>query len=439
MHQANWSDWAHLVSKDLVHWTRIQSALSPNGDWDGALTIVDGKPIIMYDCFNTMDCRPPSANATAGPLGDPAIVGLARPVNYSDANLTEWTKDPANPIVIHGAGRYAGPSTLWRDEDGEMKMAMPLNGAIGLFRTSDSSLHTWNLTTAAFYPNSSGPSEFFALPGIPSSRAPPGGAQVTHVLGGIAPPKPHRIGTAWYTLGKYNPVSGTFSNTTEPAPFDGSEIVLFSQLHVDDGRMLFMGWYNPCDSAACHGALTVPREVTFDPETTSLRSLPAPELAVLRGAVLGGPTSTRIASGKALGLLDRGSTAYDLVLNVTLPPQAGVRFALAVMAATPDDASATLQLNVSSPSLSGIRVVVLTGNAAGFASMVFKIPDMGKMPVRILADRTLAEVFIADGRGVVTLPVVATRGNNTFIAAGVSVLEVESTAWEMGCGWASYP
>ena len=40
MHQANWSDWAHLVSTDLAHWTRIASALSPNGDWDGALTIV---------------------------------------------------------------------------------------------------------------------------------------------------------------------------------------------------------------------------------------------------------------------------------------------------------------------------------------------------------------------------------------------------------------
>ena len=169
MHQANWSDWAHLVSTDLVHWTRIQSALSPNGDWDGALTIVDGKPIIMYDCFNIPDCRPPGANAS-GPLGDPAIIGLARPVNYSDAKLAEWTKDPGNPIVIHGAGRYAGPSTLWRD-GAEMRMAMPLNGAIGLFSTSDlTSLHTWNVTTAAFYPNSSGPTEFFPLPGNLSRR-----------------------------------------------------------------------------------------------------------------------------------------------------------------------------------------------------------------------------------------------------------------------------
>ena len=58
MNQANWTDWAHLVSTDLAHWTRHPSALSPNGDWDGAVTFVDGKPVILYDCFDVADCRP---------------------------------------------------------------------------------------------------------------------------------------------------------------------------------------------------------------------------------------------------------------------------------------------------------------------------------------------------------------------------------------------
>eukprot|EP00729_Bicosta_minor_P013902 gene13902-23529_t len=39
-HQANWTDWAHLVSSDMVHWTRLPSALSPNGDWDVSLSIL---------------------------------------------------------------------------------------------------------------------------------------------------------------------------------------------------------------------------------------------------------------------------------------------------------------------------------------------------------------------------------------------------------------
>jgi hypothetical protein len=97
MHQANWTDWAHLVSNDMVHWTRLESALFPNGDWDGSLTLLDGKPVIMYDCFNLKDCLP--ANATPG-LGDNPLVGVARPVDLSDQNLTTWNKDPHNPIYI---------------------------------------------------------------------------------------------------------------------------------------------------------------------------------------------------------------------------------------------------------------------------------------------------------------------------------------------------
>ena len=55
MHQANWTDWAHLTSPDLVHWTRTPS-LAPNGDWDGTLSMLDGKLIIFFDCYSVEDC-----------------------------------------------------------------------------------------------------------------------------------------------------------------------------------------------------------------------------------------------------------------------------------------------------------------------------------------------------------------------------------------------
>ena len=150
MHQANWTDWAHLVSTgpplsiprgapvrtphslrwglaDLVHWSRLPSALSPNGDWDGSLTLLDGKPVIMYDCYDIPDClplnassHPPQAELTSSArLGDPPHVGVARPVDASDPNLTSWAKDPHNPISFPGMrGGFAGPSNLWT-ADGE--------------------------------------------------------------------------------------------------------------------------------------------------------------------------------------------------------------------------------------------------------------------------------------------------------------------------------
>ena len=62
--QANWTDWAHLVSTDMAKWTRLPSALSPNGDWDGSLTLLGGNLTIMYDCYNVPDCLPLNKSAT---------------------------------------------------------------------------------------------------------------------------------------------------------------------------------------------------------------------------------------------------------------------------------------------------------------------------------------------------------------------------------------
>ena len=147
------------ATTDFARWTRLPSALSPNGDWDGALSFVDGEPVIMFDCYNVPDCRPPAAtaiqggsvSATAPPArfgtGDPAIVGVAHPVDKNDPNLTKWTKDPANPIVVHGArGGFQGPSTLWKVGDTyNVLMAVSAVSVCAPFAAAPSSLSDWPL------------------------------------------------------------------------------------------------------------------------------------------------------------------------------------------------------------------------------------------------------------------------------------------------------
>lgn len=168
-----------LVSTDLVHWSRKPSVLSPNGDWDGALTILNGQPVIMFDCFNVPDCRPPPLNSSASrsPIliqnqqqlraekedrlrkrvesGDPPIVGVARPVDPSDPNLTKWRKDDANPIVVGGAhGAYAGPSTIWQSPNGAYNMLMGggSRGGTARYESTDPTLHNWTAADLQFYP-----------------------------------------------------------------------------------------------------------------------------------------------------------------------------------------------------------------------------------------------------------------------------------------------
>ena len=96
----------------------------------GSLTILNGKPVILYDCYNIPDCLPPNktqasaaaVRAAAGlgaptrvRVGDPPHVGVARPADSSDANLTVWEKDPNNPIAFPGmrGGAYEQPSPFF--------------------------------------------------------------------------------------------------------------------------------------------------------------------------------------------------------------------------------------------------------------------------------------------------------------------------------------
>jgi hypothetical protein len=98
--------WLHYVSKDYVSWSMLPTIIPPGG-WDGSLTMLkqpDGSvaPLILYDCTSVNGCRPqPAAAAATGRagvgVGDPPIVGIARPVNVSDPNLTAWVKDAKKP------------------------------------------------------------------------------------------------------------------------------------------------------------------------------------------------------------------------------------------------------------------------------------------------------------------------------------------------------
>ena len=144
-----------------------------------------------------------------------------RPEDPTDANLTRWIKDPANPITVtHPDGSpaycYAGPGNLWTSADGNTtEMVMIYNTATGLFTSDDPTLHKWTLKNPEFYPRRGGGGGlFFPLPGNTASPRPPGPYEpsYTHMLQSDF--SGDSDGTAYYALGKYNPSTGTFDNAT---------------------------------------------------------------------------------------------------------------------------------------------------------------------------------------------------------------------------------
>jgi hypothetical protein len=250
------SGWGHAVSKDLAHWSVLQElAIAGPNTWDGSLTILDGKPVVMFDCtdpkkdrvgwphscsgLNTTEFEADQTSGRVG-IGDPSFLGIARPTNLSDANLTTWSKDPTAPISVlnetdQPASGYSGPSPIWTTTESSGATTKNLvmtygAGHTGLFCSQDASLREWKVCNGMFYPDRlSGGGMFLPLPGPPThfgsrqriatTATAAGGGVIpfTHLLFGVTP----GLGKGVAALGVYNPTARTFSNSSGPPPTYG--------------------------------------------------------------------------------------------------------------------------------------------------------------------------------------------------------------------------
>ena len=165
-----WQDnggWGHAISADLAHWEQLpkpyaEAILGPNA-WDGSLTILDGKPVALFDCTDPardrvghqascsgLNVTNNTADAVGAAIGDPSFIGIARPADLTDPNLTVWNKDPTAPITFLNetggkAAGYSGPSPIWTTPDGVMNLVQTYGaGHTGLFCCTDPSKYTSN-------------------------------------------------------------------------------------------------------------------------------------------------------------------------------------------------------------------------------------------------------------------------------------------------------
>ena len=268
MHQG----WNHAFSSDGgAHWEQVvpNSALPVTG-MDGSITVLEGsqgseaaEPVMLFDCISTALCKPPSSG-----VGDPPIIGVARPSNLSDHTLANWSIDPLGPIVVHEKNSnksvtvgFAGPSSLWLTTSSTTSsntspttstststststggnvtnMVMWLNGSTALFQTTDPRLHSWTLANPSLYPKSGGGGAlFYPLPGTGDetiTQAGGRGREASTTTTTTASPLPpthmlqtdlpgHGDGVTAFIFGVYNASTGSFtpSNNTAPSFLDG--------------------------------------------------------------------------------------------------------------------------------------------------------------------------------------------------------------------------
>nr|XP_034602193.1 beta-fructofuranosidase, insoluble isoenzyme 2-like isoform X2 [Setaria viridis] len=292
--------WAHSVSRDLINWVALETAIEPSipsdqyGCWSGSATILpDGTPVIMYTGIDR-----PNINYQ--------VQNIAYPRNKSDPLLREWVKPAHNPIIVPEGGinatQFRDPTTAWRDDDdGRWRLligSVAAGGARGVayvYRSRD--FRRWARVRRPLHSAATGMWEcpdFYPVErdgrrvGLETSVS---GRRVKHVLKNSLDLRRYD----YYTVGAYDRRAERYV-PDDPA---GDE----RRLRYDYGnfyasktfydpakrRRILWGWANESDTAAADvakgwaGIQAIPRTVWLDPSGKQLLQWPIEEVEALRG------------------------------------------------------------------------------------------------------------------------------------------------------------
>ncbi|XBI92218.1 hypothetical protein VPH35_029328 [Triticum aestivum] len=485
--------WAHSVSRDLINWVALETAIQPSiksdkyGCWSGSATILrDGTPAIMYTGIDRADINYEVQN-------------IAFPKNKSDPLLREWVKPKSNPIIVPEGGinatQFRDPTTAWY-ADGHWRLLIgALSGASRgvayVYRSRD--FMRW---TRVRKPLHSAPTGMWECPdlypvtvdgrqnGLDTSVT--SSPKVKHVLKNSLDLRRYD----YYTVGTYNRKTERYV----PDNPTGDE----HHLRYDYGnfyasktfydpvkrRRILWGWANESDTAVDDvakgwaGIQAIPRKVWLDPSGRQLMQWPVEELEALRGKK---PVSLRdgvVKRGEHVEVTGLRSSQADVEVSFEVPSLEGAEaldpalandaqklcsvkgadveggvgpFGLWVLASAKLEEKTAVFFRVfkaarninstkpvvlmcSDPTTSSLNPNLYKPTFAGFVDTDIA---KGKISLRSLIDRSVVESFGAGGRTCIlsrVYPTLALGKNahlHVFNNGKVDIKVSQLTAWEM--------
>lgn len=264
--------WGHAVSEDLIHWTHLPVALSPEpgpdqvGVWSGRAVVNGDEALIFY----------------TGEVLPNQVQNLA---TSTDELLLDWTRNPGNPIIPGPPLGYQIVSGfrdpfVWKQSDTwYMIVGSGIAGRGGtafLYRSKDKDLKAWEYRGPLLI----------------------GDERTTGVMWEM--PQFFPLGDKWVLLVNIWPTNrdvayfvGTWENekfTPEVQGFVdiGEHYLSPSALVEESGRVVLLGFIKESNGGEAQlangwsGVMALPRLVYLRPDG-SLGFKPVPEIASLRG------------------------------------------------------------------------------------------------------------------------------------------------------------
>ena len=358
----NWGNmhWGHAVSRDLLHWQELPTAIYPRewGDW-----AFSGSAVV--DDRNTSGFK---SGSDAVLVAAYTSTGRGECIAFSNDRGRTWTDYDKNPVIKH-SGR--DPKVIWHEPTRTWVMAVydePPNIERGIAFYSSTNLKEWTLNSRI--------NGFFECPDLFPLQVDGNADKQLWVLYGA---------DGKYLLGDFDGKS-FHPKTARQQIWHGNFYAAQTFSDVPDGRRILIGWANGITfpGQPFNQQMTIPVELTLQSTTGGTRMLawPVKELAAQRKPVklASGITtdSLHISANQPIQLLPNGDRLESFDANFEWQPQGAEKLVFRI---------------------SGTPVVFDT-KAGKLICRTVEAPVQlrnGRLPIRILADRGSLEIFANNG------------------------------------------
>jgi fructan beta-fructosidase len=392
--------WGHAISSDMLRWQHLPVALSE----------ADG--VMIYSGSAVVDARNSSGLCQADGADHSCLIaiytgdGLGKETQnlaFSNDRGRTWTKYRGNPVIDLGRNDFRDPKVFWHPPTGRWIMIAVLANEhkVRLFGSKD--LIAWERLSDFGPAGATGGAwecpDLFEL--SVESRQERRWVLVVNINpGGVA----GGSGTQYF-VGAFDGTTFTNQNpgtTTLWADYgkDFYASQSFSDIPADDGRRIWMGWIsnwqyaNQEPTVHWRGAQSIPRTLALRqvPEGIRLVQSPVTEITTLRSN-----DAERIGPGASATL----PPSADIELRVSrLEKPAGLRLFNSegeelIVGVT--ETSQEIYVDRRKSSLAPAFHTEYPGRHSAHVR-----PKTLVMPIRVLFDRSVVEVFAGDGETVLT-------------------------------------
>ena len=385
--------WGHAVSTDMVSWTYLPTALTP----DSLGAIFSGSAVI-------------DVNNTAG-FGKNAMVAIytsagkmqQQSIAYSIDKGRTFTKYAKNPVLPNpGITDFRDPKVSWNESANQWVMALATKQTVTFFGSPN--LKDWT-KLSEFGEGIGSHAAVWECPDLfPMTYQ---GKTKWVLIVSLNPGGPNGGSATQYFIGDFN--EKTFKPDALPYPLwidygrDNYAGVTFSNIPKTDGRRVFMGWMSNWDYANqvptknFRSANTVPRELTItnNGKHLILSSYPVRELTNLKGKVINKPNLLVEKEATITELLKNNEGSYEIEITIK-PENAGV-FGFSLN----NSKNETLKFNFDNTTgflcIDRKKGGLIDFNDRFALGMNAPLIKRDVYRIRLLVDKASAEIFVNEG------------------------------------------